>query len=191
MEILYIFHCRVYKIETNKSQYIKYRNQKSLHPHTYPTPKMSIHTLIAAAIIGSDNIDVDIASTPRAEVEEEEEESKYPRSLQEVAALDLSFLNDTWAADMLRDAMNAVVLAQDKPEIIKQKIDVWTYLSTYEPPRGEGFMFSRGDLVVESVQYNMQVGHSGGSMAHTMRHLQLLAKIGFPQYRDGYTKKQS
>ena len=149
---------------------------------------MSVHTLIASATIGSDNIDVDIASTPRSEVEEE---SKYPRSLQEVAALDLSFLSDTWAADMLRDAMNAVVLAQEKPEIIKQKIDVWTYLSTYEPPRGEGFMFSRGDLVVESVQYNMQVGHSGGSMAHTMRHLQLLAKIGFPEYREGYTKKQS
>ena len=152
---------------------------------------MSIHTLIAAAIIGSDNIDVDVPTTPRAEVEEEEEESKYPRSPQEVAALDLSFLNDTWAADMLRDAMNAVVLAQEKPEIIKQKIDVWTYLSTYEPPSGQGFMFSRGDLVVESVQHNMQVGHSGGSMAHTMRHLQLLAKIGFPQYREGYTKKQS
>jgi hypothetical protein len=147
---------------------------------------MSIHTLIAAATIAADNIDVDIASTPRAE---DEEESKYPRSLQEVAALDLSFLDDTWAADMLRDAMNAVVLAQEKPEIIQQKIDVWTYLSTYEPPRGEGFMFSRGDLVVESVQYNMQVGHSGCSMAITMRHL--LAKIGFPQYRDGYTKKQS
>jgi len=172
-------------LKTNKNQYIKYRTQKLV-----PTPaaQMSIHTLIAAATIAHDNIDVDIASTPRAEVEEE---SKYPRSLQEVAALDLSFLDDTWAADMLRDAMNAVVLSQEKPEIIKQKIDVWMYLSTYEPPRGEGFMFSRGDLVVESVQHYMQVGHSGGSMALTMRHLQLLAKIGFPQYRDGYTKKQS
>ena len=172
-------------MKTNKSQYIKYRTQKSV-----PTPadKMSIHTLIAAATIAHDNIDVDIAPTPRSEVEEE---SKYPRSLQEVAALDLSFLDDTWAADMLRDAMNAVVLSQEKPEIIKQKIDVWTYLSTYEPPSGQGFMFSRGDLVVESVQYNMQVGHSGNSMALTMRHLQLLAKIGFPKYRDGYTKKSN
>jgi hypothetical protein len=169
------------QIKANKSN----TELKSQYPHT--RRKMSIHTLIAGATIGTDNIDVDVPPTPRAEVEE----AKYPRSLQEVAALDLSFLNDTWAADMLRDAMNAVVLAQDKPEIIKQKIDVWTYLSTYEPPRGEGFMFSRGDLVVESVQYNMQVGHSGGSMAHTMRHLQLLAKIGFPEYREGYTKKQS
>ena len=148
---------------------------------------MSIETFIAAAIIAAEDIEAEIPPTPRAEVEEEEE-AKYPRSLQEVAALDLSFLGDTWAADMLRDAMNAVVLAQENPKILEQKIDVWTYLSTYEPPRGEGFMFSRGDIVVESVQYNMQVGHSGGSMAMTMRQLQLLAKIGFPEYRDGYRK---
>ena len=145
---------------------------------------MSAETLTAFLIIAAEDIDADIPPTPRAEAEVEE--SKYPRSLQEVAALDLSFLGDKWAADMLRDAMNAVVLAQEKPEIIRQKIDVWTYLSTYEPPRGEGFMFSRGDLVVEAVQYNMQVGHSGGSMAMTMRQLQLLAKIGLPEYRDGY-----
>ena len=150
---------------------------------------MSIETLIAAAIIAAEDVDAEIPPTPRAEVEEEEEESKYPRSLQEVAALDLSFLGDSWAADMLRDAMNAVVLAQENPKILEQKIDAWTYLSTYEPPRGEGFMFSRGDIVVESVQHNMQVGHSGGSMAMTMRQLQLLAKIGFPEYRNGYVKK--
>ena len=147
---------------------------------------MSAETLTAFLIIAAEDIDAEIPPTPRAEVEVEE--SKYPRSLQEVAALDLSFLGDTWAADMLRDAMNAVVLAQENAEIIQRKIDAWTYLSTYEPPRGEGFMFSRGDVVVEAVQYNMQVGHSGCSMAMTMRQLQLLAKIGFPEYRDAYLK---
>ena len=161
------------------------------NPTTPQEMPIGIESLIAAAVIAAEDIDAEIPPTPRAEVEEEEEqeeqeESKYPRSLQEVAALDLSFLRDTWAADMLRDAMNAVVLAQEKPQILQQKIDVWTYLSTYEPPHGEGFMFSRGDLVVESVQHHMQVGHSGNSMATTMRQLQLLAKIGFPEYRDGY-----
>ena len=147
---------------------------------------IGIETLVNAAIIAAEDIDAVVPPTPRVE-----EESKYPRSLQEVAALDLSFLGDSWAADMLRDAMNAVVLAQENPKILEQKIDAWTYLSTYEPPRGEGFMFSRGDIVVESVQNNMQVGHSGGSMAMTMRQLQLLAKIGFPEYRNGYTKKSN
>ena len=146
---------------------------------------MSAETLTAFLMIAAEDIDADIPPTPRAEAEVEEE-SKYPHSLQEVAALDLSFLGDKWAADMLRDAMNAVILAQENAEIIRREIDVWTYLSTYEPPRGEGFMFSRGDIVVEAVQYNMQVGHSGGSMAMTMRQIQLLAKIGLPEYRDGY-----
>jgi len=145
---------------------------------------IGIETFIAAAVIAAEDIDAEIPPTPRAEVEEEE--PKYPRSLQEVAALDLSFLKDDWAADMLRDAMNAVVLAQANPQILQKGIDAWTYLSTYEPPSGEGFMFSRGDIVVESVQHHMQVGHSGSSMAMTMRHLQLLAKIGFPEYRNGY-----
>ena len=149
---------------------------------------MSAETLTAFAVIAAEDIDAVVTPTPRVE---EEQEAKYPRSLQEVAALDLSFLKDNWAADMLRDAMNAVVLAQENPKILEQKIDVWTYLSTYEPPSGEGFMFSRGNLVVESVQHHMQVGHSGNSMALTMRHLQLLAKIGFPEYRNGYVKKQS
>ena len=137
---------------------------------------MSIETLVAAAIIAADAVDIEI-----------EESSKFSQTAEEVAAIDLSFLDD-WAADMLRDAMNAVVLAQENPKISRQEIDVWNYLSTYEPPQGQGFMFSRGDIVVESVQRNMQVGHSGSSMAHTMRHLQLLAKIGFPEYRDGYRK---
>jgi hypothetical protein len=163
---------------------MEYRKVFQTHTQSQSNPEMSIESLLAAAIIAAEDIDADIPPTPRTEVEVEE--SKYPRSLQEVAALDLSFLGDDWASDMLRDAMNAVVLAQEKAEIKEKEIDVWTYLSTYEPPRGEGFMFSRGDIVVESVQYNMQVGHSGGSMAMTMRQLQLLAKIGLPEYRDGY-----
>jgi hypothetical protein len=136
-------------------------------------------------MVAIDSVEVDVPVTPRVE------ESKYPRSLQEVAAVDLSFLNDNWAANMLRDAMNAVVLAQENPEIVTRKIDVWNYLSKYDPPEGQGFMFSRGDLVVESVQNKMEVGHSGSSMALTMRHLQLLARIGLPEYRQGYLSKRN
>lgn len=133
-------------------------------------------------IVSAESVQVNVLGEPV------QEESKYPYTLQEVTALDLSFLNDEWAADMFRDGMNAVVLAQQDPTISKKEIDVWNYLSTYEPPTGQGFMFSRGDIVVEAVQNKMQVGHSGCSMALTMRHLQLLAKIGFPQYRAGYCK---
>jgi len=146
---------------------------------------MSIETLVAAAIIAAEDIEAEL--TDNLLTLEIEESSKFPQTAEEVAAIDLSFLDD-WAADMLRDAMKSVVLAQQDPEISRQEIDIWTYLSTYEPPAGQGFMFSRGDIVVESIQRNMQVGHSGSSMAMTMRHLQLLAKIGFPEYRNGYRK---
>ena len=87
---------------------------------------------------------------------------------------------------MLRDAMKAVVLAQGNADIIKNEIDVWNYLSIYEPPVSEGFMFSRGDNVISCIQSNLQDGHSGNTMAMTMRQLQLLAKIGLSKYREGY-----
>jgi hypothetical protein len=107
---------------------------------------------------------------------------KFPRTQGEVAEVDLSCMKDTWCADMVRDGMNAIVLAQGNSAINANGIDVWNYLSTYEPPSGEGFMFSRGDMVITCIQSNMQVGHSGSSMAFTMRHLQLLAKIGISKY---------
>ncbi len=163
---------------------MEYRKVFQTHTQSQSNPEMSIESLLAAAIIAAEDIDADIPPTPRTDIEEES--SKFPQTAEEVAAIDLSFLGDDWAADMLRDAMNAVVLAQQDHKIRAKEIDVWNYLSTYEPPQGQGFMFSRGDIVVESVQYNMQVGHSGGSMAMTMRQLQLLAKIGLPEYRDGY-----
>ena len=116
-------------------------------------------------------------------------EEKYPpRSITDLATIDLSFITEVWCADMLRDAMKAVVLAQGNPEIIKNEIDVWNYLSIYEPPVSEGFMFSRGDKVISCIQSNMQNGHSGNTMAMTMRQLQLLAKIGLSKYREGYSK---
>ena len=114
-------------------------------------------------------------------------EEKYPpRSLTEVANIDLSVIKESWCADMLRDAMKAVVLAQGNADIIKNEIDVWNYLSIYEPPVSEGFMFSRGDNVISCIQSNLQDGHSGNTMAMTMRQLQLLAKIGLSKYREGY-----
>jgi len=113
-------------------------------------------------------------------------ENRFPRTKGEVVELDLSFIKDSWCEGMFRDGMNAIVLAQSSPEIAAQGIDVWNYLSIYEPPSGEGFMFSRGDPVITCIQSNMQSGHSGNSMAITMRQLQLLAKIGMSEYRRGY-----
>lgn len=109
----------------------------------------------------------------------------YPRTFDEVAQLDLSFINDKWSADMLRDAMRAVVVVQQTPEISTKEIDIWKYLSKYEPHQSQGFMFST-DPLVDRVKSEMEVSHSGCSMAYVMRHLQLVAKIGVSKYREGY-----
>lgn len=114
------------------------------------------------------------------------ENTPFPRTREDADTIDLSFIPDKWCADMLRDALHAVVSAQTSQEISSKEIDVWNYLSSYEPPSGEGFMFSRGDPVISRIQTNMQIGHSGSTMALTMRNLQLLAKIGVSKYREGY-----
>jgi hypothetical protein len=114
-----------------------------------------------------------------------QEEIYPPRTTDEVANINLTFIPDAWCADMLRDAMNAVVLAQLDPEMSKNEIDVWAYLSTYEPPTGKGFMFS-DDKIIHVIRANMKVSHSGCSMAFTLRELELLTKIGLSKYREGY-----
>ena len=113
--------------------------------------------------------------------------SDYPRTFDEVTQLDLSFIHDKWCADMLRDAMRAVVVAQQLPEISKRELDVWNYLSKYDPPASHGFMFS-SDPVVGKVVNAMEVGHSGSSMAFTMRHIQRVAQVGVAGYRREYIK---
>lgn len=116
-----------------------------------------------------------------------EPEYPYPRTKQEVDATDLSFMRDSWTADMLRDAMHAVVTVQAYPEYASSEIDIWRFLSTYDPPSSQGFMFS-SNPITDKVIGAMQVGHSGGSMAFTMRHLQMLSRLGVSGYREEYLK---
>jgi len=116
-----------------------------------------------------------------------EPEYPYPRTKQEVDAVDLSFILDSWSADMLRDAMYAVVTVQAYPEYASSEIDIWRFLSTYDPPSSHGFMFS-SNPITDKVIAATQVGHSGGSMAFTMRHLQTLARLGVSGYKEEYLK---
>ena len=111
------------------------------------------------------------------------------RTLYEVDNADLTFIRDKWNADMIRDGMRAIVLAQQEPDIAAKEIDIWTYLSKYNPPESQGFMFS-DDPIVGKIIRQTQVGHSGCSMAYTMRHIQLIAKIGISAYRDEWLAQQ-
>lgn len=113
----------------------------------------------------------------------------YFRTLDEVDNADLTFIGGRWESDMIRDGMRAIVLAQQDPDIATKEIDIWTYLSKYNPPESQGFMFS-DDPIVGKIIRKTQVGHSGCSMAYTMRHIQFIAKMGISAYRDEWLAQQ-
>jgi hypothetical protein len=116
--------------------------------------------------------------------------ASWPLTLADANALDLSYMNDSWATDNLRDGLRAVIRANALPIIKTREINVWKYLSEYSPPESHGFMFSAGDSnIVTLVQDQMENGHSGGSMAWTMRNIEFIAKNGLPAHREMYRNK--
>ena len=110
--------------------------------------------------------------------------ASWPLTLADANALDLSYMNDSWATDNLRDGLRAVIRANPLPNIQAREINVGTYLSEYSPPSDHGFMFSAGDSdIVTLVQDQMEIGHSGCSMGWTMRNIEFIAKNGLPAHR--------
>ena len=113
------------------------------------------------------------------------EHGYWPLTFDAVRDCDLSYFNDKWSEDMVRDAMRAILLASELPQIKDKEINVWKYLSEYSPPSGRGFQFSAGDDdIVSQVQYQMETGHSGGSMGWTMRQIEFISKNGVPAHRE-------
>ena len=58
---------------------------------------------------------------------------------------------------------------------------MWTYLRNNPPSESTGYMFSNNPEF-GAIMNNMQVGHSGGSYAWTMRNLQHIAYNGMDAY---------
>lgn len=114
----------------------------------------------------------------------------FPRTEEQVKGMDLSFIKDRWNADMLRDAIRAVVRVERSPEMLEKEkeYDVWKFMSTYDPPEGRGFMFS-DHPITNRIMSSMEIGHSGSSYGFTMRHLQLFANLnGVEGYKREYIK---
>lgn len=112
-------------------------------------------------------------------------DSILPRTLDEVSKVDLSYMNDNWNEEMIRDGMRAIIRVSDK--LRDREIDVWDYLSKYSPPENRGFMFS-DDPIISMISNKMEVGHSGCSYGWTMRHLELIAKYGLETHRLKYVR---
>ena len=115
----------------------------------------------------------------------------WPLTHDEVRDCDLSYLNDKWSEDMIKDGMHAILIANALPEVAVKEINVWKYLSEYSPPSGQGFQFSAGDdPIVTLVQNNMITGHSGCSMGWTMRNIEFIAKNGVGAHRDRFLENK-
>jgi hypothetical protein len=112
--------------------------------------------------------------------------SGLPNTIEEVNNLDLNYI-DNWERDMIKDGMRAVVRANDVLE--KREINVWDYLSKFSPPPNRGFMFC-DDEIVSIIQREMETGHSGSSMAWTMRVIELIAKQGLPALPQYFNRQQ-
>jgi hypothetical protein len=108
----------------------------------------------------------------------------WPETQSLINECDLSYVNDKWSEDMIRDGMRAILITGDLPQVKSKEINVWKYLSEYSPPPHRGFQFSAGDdAIVTLVQDNMKIGHSGCSMGWTMRQIEFIAKNGLSAHR--------
>jgi len=142
---------------------------------------MSIATATATEIaVAPEHVSVHMERPPVTANEEE----YWPLTLESVNQCNLSYFNDKWSEDMIRDGMRSILLVGELPEVRDKEINVWKHLSQYSPPSDRGFQFSYGDdSIVTLVQDNMKTGHSGASMGWTMRNIEFIAKNGLPAQR--------
>lgn len=149
-----------------------------------------VHSFICTVmsiIVNPESVSVSVS----APVVGSNEEEYWPLTLDAVRDCDISYLNDKWSEDMIRDGMRSIIRVGQIPEIRDKEINVWTYLSKYSPPADRGFMFSYGeDRVVTLVGENMETGHSGASMGWTMRNIEFIAKNGLPAHRTMFLNRQ-
>jgi len=142
---------------------------------------------MSAVVVAPESVAVELERSPAAAAAAAE---YWPLTLDAVQACDLSYMNDKWSEDMIRDGMRSIIRVGQLPEIKQKEMNVWKYLSQYSPPADRGFMFSYGDdKVVTFVSDNMEVGHSGSSMGWTMRQIQFIAKNGLPAHREMYLNR--
>ena len=83
-----------------------------------------------------------------------------------------SFISDTLTREALTNTYNAV-----------DKLNMWTFLKTFEPPSDKGYMFSSSqELYLISAECENTYRHSGASWGFCMRHIEYIAKNGWSRY---------
>lgn len=135
--------------------------------------------MASSVVAAAESVAVELERTPVSQRDE-----YWPLTFDAVRDCDLSYMNDKWSEDMIRDGMRSIIRVGQLPDVKAQEMCVWTHLSKYSPPADRGFMFSYGDdRIVTLVSDNMETGHSGASMGWTMRQIEFIAKNGVPAHR--------
>ena len=139
-----------------------------------------LFTPVMSSVVAPESVAVELDRAPVGQMDE-----YWPLTLDAVNACDLSYMNDKWSEDMIRDGMRSIIRVGQLPGVREKEINVWKYLSNYSPPADRGFMFSYGDdRIVTLVGDHMETGHSGCSMGWTMRNIEFIAKNGVPAHRE-------
>jgi hypothetical protein len=145
-------------------------------------------TATPSTVITPESVAVELERAPVSK----KDEDYWPLTLDAVRDCDLSYMNDRWSEDMVRDGMRSIIRVGEMPDIKHKEINIWEYLSKYSPPADRGFMFSYGDdRIVTLVGDNMETGHSGTSMGWTMRNIEFIAKNGLPAHREMYLNRNN
>jgi len=149
-----------------------------------------IRSFVMSTSVAPESVFVHLEHNPATAAAQEQE--YWPLTHDAVDACDLSCLNDSWSADMVKDGMHSIIRVGQLPDVRNKEINVWKHLSEYSPPADRGFMFSYGeDKIVTLVGDNMETGHSGASMGWTMRQIEFIAKYGIPAYRQRFLRRNN
>jgi hypothetical protein len=92
---------------------------------------------------------------------------------------DFTFIKSSHDRHMVESAYNAITIAEK-----------WEVLKTNEPEQPRGFMFTKNKELMDimSLVESSHGGHSGSSLAWTMRIMQIIAKDGIDGLREQWQK---
>jgi Ring finger domain len=94
---------------------------------------------------------------------------------------DFSWIESSYNREIIETAYTSVT-----------RLQKWKLMQEFEPKATEGFMRCSYPPMVDLMSdINRQYGHSGASLAYTMRTMQKIARIGVEQYKREYLENMS
>lgn len=94
--------------------------------------------------------------------------------------MDFNFISNSHTRSLVSNGYNAV-----------SQLELWSWMKDFTPAENEGFAWSNHPNINKIINKMESLpdapGHSGGSFAITMRHLECIAKEGMDKYKEYIT----